>query len=422
MKYILILFLFIIACSSSQPVLNKIEKKAPIFTPLEEQKSVQSGLENFLKNYIHLVKNKRIGLVTNPSGVNRNLQSTIDLLNNHPDVNLTALFGPEHGIRGNQSAGESIKNYMDERTHLPAFSLYGKTLKPTQEMLANVDVLIFDIQDVGIRSYTYISTMAKIIETAADFNKEIIIFDRPNPLGGVSVEGNIVKDGYFSLVSYFPIAYRHGMTMGEIALMYNKERNLNARLTVIPLLNWKREMLWPDTGLPWVPTSPHVPHWQTSFFLPLTGIIGELQSISIGVGYTSPFEMIGAQFINADELSDALNNLHLSGIQFRPVHYKPFYYLMTGETVHGVQIYITDLQAMRPFMAGLQILKTLIDLYPAYDVLKNTDRISAFNKVLGSDAIYNGLKAGKSVTRLEEEWQDDLNSFLKIRQKYLLYK
>jgi len=420
MKLFLLGLFFILSCSTSTPVLKNNEKDF-VLPVLQEKKIVQSGLENFLQNFIHLVKNKRVGLITNPSAINRHFISSIDLLYKHPDVNLTALFGPEHGIRGDKEAGESIKNVRDEKTNLPVYSLYGTAFKPTAEMLTEVDVLIFDIQDVGVRSYTYIAAMAKAIEAAAEFNKEIIILDRPNPLGGLNVEGNLVKDGYFSFFSYFPIAYRHGMTIAEIATMFNIENKLNARLTVVPLLNWQREMLWPDNDLPWVPTSPHVPHWKTAFFLPLTGIIGELKSISIGVGYTSPFELIGAPFINADVLCDALNKLHLAGLQFRPVHFKPYYFLMANEMVHGVHIYITDLKAAKPFVAGLHILKTIMTLYPDYNVFKNTDRIKTFNMVLGSDAIYEGLKAGKSVVQLEEEWQEELNAFLKIRQKYLLY-
>jgi uncharacterized protein YbbC (DUF1343 family) len=421
MKYIVFILLFIFSCSSTQPVFKHIEEKKTSLINTEKQKYILSGLENFLQNYIHLVKNKRVGLVTNPSGVNRNLQSTVDLLFEHPEINLTVLFGPEHGIRGRQEAGKSINNNYDDKTNLPVFSLYGKTFKPTQEMLTNIDVLVFDIQDVGVRSYTYISTMAKVIEAAAEFNKEIIILDRPNPLGGNIVEGGIVRDGYFSLFSYFPIAYRYGMTIGEIANMYNMENHLNARLTVIPLLNWQREMFWPETGLPWVPTSPHVPHWQTTFFLPLTGIIGELHSISVGVGYTMPFELIGAPFIDATELAEELNNLHLPGLSFRSVHFIPFYSLMTNKIVHGVQIYLSDIRSMRPVVAGLHILKTIIDLYPEIDVFANNDRIDSFNKVLGSDDVYRGLKAGKSIEQLQAEWQAGLSSFLKIRQKYLLY-
>ncbi|MCB0306934.1 MAG: DUF1343 domain-containing protein, partial [Calditrichaeota bacterium] len=256
-----------------------------------DEKMVVLGVENFLRNHLNLVKGKKVGLITNPSGVDRYLNSTADEFFKHPDIDLTALFGPEHGIRGAIYAGEKISDEVDPHTKLPVFSLYGKHRKPTAEMLQNLDVLVVDIQDIGIRAYTFIYTMAKVMEAAAEFDKEVIVLDRPNPLGGIAIEGNLVQEGFFSFVGMYPIPYRHGMTIGELAKLFNREFKINCDLTVIPMLNWERNMFWDDTRLPWVPTSPHVPHWETTLFMSATGLFGELRTLSEGVGYTSPFEI-----------------------------------------------------------------------------------------------------------------------------------
>lgn len=414
--FMLFCFIPLCYCSSSKPVIQKSNVKKNVIKPATE---VISGLENFLQNHLQLVHNKRVGLITNPSGIDRNYNSTADLFFELAEINLTTLFSVEHGIRGDADAGQKISDYKDPITDLPVYSLYGSKKKPTVEMLDSIDVLIFDIQDVGVRSYTYISSMGMIIEAAAENNVEIIILDRPNPLSGLIVEGNIAEE--FSMVSYYPIAYCHGMTVGEIALMYNSENNLNAELTIIPLLNWQRSMFWDETGLPWIPTSPHVPHWETTLFLPLTGVIGELLSLNIGVGYTAPFEYVGAPWINAHVLADSLNSLKLPGLYFSPSHFKPYYSIHKGENCHGVQIHILDKHTFKPFIAGIYILKTLSDLYPDQDLFSEPGRLKSFNHVLGSSNIYNGLKSGKRVEEIEAEWQPGFKEFLETRQKYLLY-
>jgi uncharacterized protein YbbC (DUF1343 family) len=421
MKYLIIIILSLFACSSQSPVLEQKQDAKPIEKFQQKSGHVILGLESFLKNHVSLVKGKRVGLVTNPSGVNRRLQSAADLFFEHPNINLVALFGPEHGIRGDIFAGHKIVDQADPKTGLPVFSLYGKNRKPTKEMLAGIDVLIFDIQDIGIRSYTFISTLGLLVEAAAENDKELIVLDRPNPIDGVHVEGNIVQEGFFSFIGYFPIAYRHGMTVGEIAQMHNTEKKLGAKLTVIPALNWKREMYWQETGLPWVPTSPHVPHWETSLYLATSGTFGELHVLSEGVGYTMPFEYVGAPWINSEEYAQALNNLNLPGIIFRPVYFKPYYFRLKDENCKGVQLHITDLNTFNSFRTSLHIMKTTMDLYPDHDLFANKNRIPAFNKVMGGDRITTGLQNGKTVEELETEWQDELAAFKKIRKKYLLY-
>jgi uncharacterized protein YbbC (DUF1343 family) len=421
MKFLFLLFLTAFSCSSPSKIIKPSESKKVVEIPDSKSNPVILGLENFLTNHVALVKGKRVGLVTNPSGVNRKLQSSADLFFEHPDINLTALYSPEHGIRGDIFAGHKIKDQSDPKTGLPVFSLYGKTRKPTKEMLDGIDVIMFDIQDIGIRSYTFISTMGLLIEAAAEFDKEIIILDRPNPLGGLIVEGAIVQEGYYSFVSYFPIAYRHGMTIGEIARMHNAENKLGARLTIIPLQNWKREMFWDDTDLPWVATSPHVPHWETALYMATTGIFGELHTLSEGIGFTLPFEYVGAPWVKAQEFADSLNNLNLAGIIFRPVYFKPYYFRLKDQNCQGVQLHITDYAQFKSHSTSLHIMKTSMDLYPGHDLFANKDRIKMFNKVMGSDAVFSGLKNGKSVEELENEWQKELAVFKELRKKYLLY-
>jgi len=379
------------------------------------------GIENLLKNHLSIVTGKRVGLLTNPSGVNRQLQSTIDLLFYHTEIDLVALFGPEHGIRGAIHAGEKIDSDRDPETGLPVYSLYGNTRKPTKEMFESLDAIIVDIQDIGARSYTYIYTMAKVMETAAEYEKEVIILDRPNPVGGIAVEGNVVHNGFFSFVGLYPLAYRHGMTIGELAKYFNTEFNINCRLNIIPLKNWNREMYWKDTELPWVPTSPHIPHWETVLFYIATGTFGELHTLSEGVGYTSPFEIAGSTWIEAIPYAEALNKLGLPGVAFRPLHFRPYYFRNDGKMHQGVQLHITDYKTFKPFITGLYIMKTTMELYPDQNLFKYKRRIKMFNKVMGSDRVMNALLSGETVQEIERDWQKELDDFISIRKKYLIY-
>ncbi len=375
-----------------------------------------------MAHFIHLVKNKRVGLLTNPSGVNQKIENTADLFFKHPDINLTALFGPEHGIRGAVYAGEKIKDELDITTGLPVFSLYGANRKPTAEMLKNVDVLIVDIQDIGVRAYTFIYTMAKVMEAAAEHGKQVIVLDRPNPLGGRIVEGNLVEKGYFSFVGLYPIPYRHGMTIGELAVFFNTEYKINCDLTVIPLSGWTRDMYWDATGLPWIPPSPHVPHWKTVLFMSSTGTFGELHTLSEGVGYTSPFELVGAPWINGAEFAQALNDLKLAGVIFRPLYYKPYYGLFKGEVCQGVQIHLTDATVYKSYLNGFYIMSVIRRLYPDHNLFAKSSRLKMFNKVVGCDWIAHDIQNNVPVQEIENKWQKELNAFTQIREKYLLYK
>ncbi|RMH65725.1 MAG: DUF1343 domain-containing protein [Calditrichaeota bacterium] len=381
----------------------------------------RTGLENFLGREAVAFKGKKLGLITNPSAVDDRLVPAYVRIHEHPDLNLTALYGPEHGLFSAAGAGEKVGHATEPRFGLPVYSLYGATRQPTPEMLKDIDVLIFDIQDIGIRSYTYIYTMALAMQAAKRDGKTFVVLDRPNPLGGEQVEGNVAREEFFSFVGMYPIAYRHGMTAGELALMFNDAFGIHADLKVIKMSGWKRSMLWPETGRSWVPTSPHVPHWQTALFMPATGIIGELLSVNIGVGYTSPFELIGAPYINALSFADILNALHLPGVLFRPTQYKPYYSVFKGELCQGVQIHITNPRTFRPFETGLYLLKFLYDQYPHHNPFHKEKRLSSFFKTAGSDQIYKDILAGKGVDDIRAGWRVELHQFKNLRKKYLLY-
>ena len=312
------------------------------------QIKIKTGIEVLKSSNFKCLEGKRVGLITNPTGVDNNMVSDIDILAAAPNVNLVALFGPEHGVRGNAHAGDAVSDEKDPATNIPVYSLYGKTRKATPEMLKDIDVLVYDIQDIGCRSFTYISTMGLAMEAAAENGKEFIVLDRPNPLGGLKVEGNLVEDDCISFVSQFKIPYIYGLTCGELATMLNEEgmlkNGVKCKLTVIKMKGWKRKMDYVKTGLQWIPSSPHVPHTHSPFFYPISGIVGEFGYYSIGVGYTIPFEMFGAPWIKADELANAMNALNLPGVIFRPIYAKPFYSVFSGKQIEGVQIHITDVQ------------------------------------------------------------------------------
>ena len=260
-----------------------------------QAQTVKTGLEVLTEGQFHVLKGKKVGLITNPTGINRNLVSTVDILFNAPEVDLVALYGPEHGVRGDYTAGAHVGFFKDPKTGLPVYSLYGKNKKPSKEMLKGIDVLVYDIQDIGSRSYTYISTLGLAMEAAAENNVKMVVLDRPNPLGGLKMEGMVTEADFISFVSQFPIPYVHGLTVGELAVFLNNEKLLKngaqCDLEVVKMQNWKRNMNFEATGLPWVASSPHIPHAHSSYYYPISGILGELYVYNIGVGYTLPFQL-----------------------------------------------------------------------------------------------------------------------------------
>ena len=388
---------------------------------------VETGLEMLVKSDFEILKGKRVGLITNPTGVDRNLRSAIDILYNAPGVKLTALYGPEHGVRGDFSAGEIIGSAKDPATGIPVYSLYGETRKPTKEMLEGIDILVYDIQDIGSRSYTYISTLGLAMEAAAENNIPFVVLDRPNPLGGIRMEGPLVQPGFISFVSQYPVPYIHGLTVGELAKFLNEERLLKNRmrckLEVIKMNGWKRDMIFEETGLLWIPSSPHIPHAQSPLFYPATGIIGELYVASIGVGYTLPFQLFAAEWIDADSLAKNLNSLSLPGVIFRPVHYKPYYNVSQGKIVHGVQIHLTDPKRAPLTLLQFYILQEAHNLWPEKDLFKLADpsRLEMFDKVCGTDKIRIEFTKTWRVSSIIDLWNEGIQPFREKVDKYLLY-
>lgn len=393
-----------------------------------EKPVVKPGVEVLKERGFDVLKGKRVGLLTNPTGIDRSLKSTIDILWEAPEVNLVALYGPEHGVRGDFDAGDYVENYIDEQTGLPVYSLYGKTRIPTPEMLENVDVIVYDIQDIGCRSYTYISSMGNIMTAAADNNIEIVVLDRPNPLTGNKIEGNVAEEGFFSFVSAYPIPYVYGLTPGEVAMMINEEGWLDTdkkcKLTVVPMEGWKRNMTFEDTGLPWVPTSPHIPHAYSAAYYVATGILGELKAVDEGVGYTIPFQLYGAEWIDDPfELAKRMNALGIEGIGFRPIVYKPFYRVFQGKTMKGVQLHIMDFEKTELMYVQFRFLEVLHEMYPDLDVFSiNPHRLAMFDKVCGTDEIRKKFSERYRFEDIKPILEKDVESFRNLSKKYYLYR
>lgn len=384
------------------------------------EQPVKLGIDVLRKNHT-VLKGKRVGLITNPTGVNNNLTASAEIILCLPDVKLVALFGPEHGIKGGKMGNITESG---TRKDIRTFSLHSAVKRPTAEMLKGIDTLVFDIQDIGARSYTYISTMRYCMEEAAKYNIQFVVLDRPNPLGGLLIDGPLLDMNFESFVGPAVIPYIHGMTIGEIALLLNKEMGINCNLTVIKMENWKRSMLWEDTKLLWTPTSPHIPEPDTPFFYPMTGILGELGIVNIGVGYTLPFKLVGAPWINANEIAYNLNSKKLSGVHFQTFHFTPFYGLYKDKECNGVRIIITNKRTYQPVAIGYYIIETLMTLYPEnfnFSLIK-TANIDMFDKVNGTNIIRKQFQAGIEAKGVVKAYQPALKEFIKKRTQYLLYE
>ncbi len=389
---------------------------------------IKTGLETLISSNFEILKGKKVGLITNPTGVDHNLKSTIDILFRSTDVHLVALFSPEHGVRGDFAAGEQVGTITDSETNLPIYSLYGKTRKPTAEMLKGIDILVYDVQDIGSRSYTYISTLGLAMEAAAENNISFVVLDRPNPLGGIRMEGPVTLPKFTSFVSQFPIPYIHGFTVGELAAFLNGEgllkNSIKCKLHIVKMSGWNRNMSFEDTGLPWVPSSPHIPHAQSPQFYPATGILGELYVVSIGVGYTLPFQLIGAEWFDADSLARNLNSLQLNGVIFRPVHYKPYYSVLQGKAIHGVQVHLSA--ASKAYLSLIQfyVLQEAHKLWPDKDVfsLCEKSRLEMFDKVCGTDQVRLEFTKNFRVSDIQDIWTRDIPGFKAKAEKYFLYR
>ena len=392
---------------------------------------VTTGLEVLVENGFEPLLGKRVGLVTNPSGVDRQFRSTIDILFQAPEVNLVALFGPEHGVRGDVYAGDHVDSSKDARTGLPVHSLYGATREPTPEMLKGIDVMVYDIQDVGTRCYTFISTLGLVMRACAAAGIEVVVLDRPNPLGGNKVEGCVVEDGFYSFVSQYKIPFLYGLTVGELATLINQEelnrgqrgrlKPVQCKLTVVPMRGWHRDMLYKDTGLPWILPSPNIPSMQSALCYGASGIAGEFGLLNSGVGYTIPFETFAAEWIDADALLDRLNSYRIPGVAFRTIHYKPISGSKSGVLLHGVQFTFTDYEACPVSLVQFYVMQAVNALYPDKNPypLASTDML---DKVCGTDYVRMAFGMQMKVADIVEYWNKDVEAFKKLSQVYYLYR
>jgi len=381
----------------------------------------------FLSRKIGLISGRRVGLLAHPASVDRNLNHIVDLFHRHPAIQLTVLMGPQHGFRGEtQDNMVEWDGYVDTDTGLPVFSLYGETRRPTEEMLSLLDVLVVDLQDVGARYYTFIHTLALAMEACSQSGKELIVLDRPNPIGGISVEGTVLHPEFRSFVGLYPLPIRHGMTVGELANYFNGEFRIDCDLTVVPMEGWIRDMYFDGTRLPWVLPSPNMPCLETAIVYPGSCLL-EGTNVSEGRGTTRPFEFSGAPWVDPAALVAELNRLDLSGVVFRPTHFCPTFHKWSGDLVGGVQIHVTDRRAFRPFRTGL----ALVSLYrrfgaerfrwkaPPYEY---EYKLLPFDILCGTDQVRLLIESGEAIEEMEAAWKQELLDFCDIRKKYLLYE
>lgn len=394
---------------------------------------VRSGLEVLLRERLALLRGRRVGLVTHPAAVLPDLTASVDALRG-AGVQLTTLFGMEHGLAGSAADGQALADGLDGRTGLPVFSLYGAHKAPTAEMLAGVDALVYDVQDVGVRFYTFISTLHHLLAAARRHGRPLIVLDRPNPLNGLVVEGPLVAPGFESFVGVAPLPVRHGMTAGELARCFNDllsgvgsagGAGPAADLTVVEMQGWRRSMWFDATGLPWIPTSPAMPHLSTATVYPGACLL-EAVNVSEGRGAALPFEQCGAPWVDAYDLARALNALALPGIRFRPTSFEPGGNKYAGQTCYGVQLHVTDRDALQPVRLGLHLIAALKALYPGQLTWSDYARADGaelfhFDRLIGSAGVRAALDAGIPVQQITADWWAAEEEFRYRRRTYLLY-
>ena len=401
-------------------------------TSFASEPVVKTGIEVLRDRGFDILIGKRGGLVTNPSGVDRHLNSTIDILYNAPGVRLVALYGPEHGVRGDVYAGGKVADTKDEATGLPVYSLYGSTRKPTPEMLEGIDVMVYDIQDVGVRSYTFISTLGLVMEACAAKDIGVVVLDRPNPLGGNKIEGCYVEQPFNSFVSQYKIPYIYGLTVGELAELINEEglnrgqkgnqEPVKCRLKVVPMEGWTREMLYEDTGLPWVLPSPNIPFKDTPMYYAAAGVCGELYGfMNIGIGYTLPFQIFGALWLDPVKLKERLDSYNLPGISFRTIWFKPFSGSHKGELVKGLQYFFTDYEKARVTETQFYVMQAVAELYPDKKAFEVITGYGLFDKVCGTDYVRLEFAKRYKVADIQDYWRKDEESFRRLSQRYQIY-
>ncbi|MEN6371230.1 MAG: DUF1343 domain-containing protein [Armatimonadota bacterium] len=382
---------------------------------------VKTGIEILLDRRSGPVFDGKTGLITNRSAVTSDLTPSFDALL-EAGVNITSLFAPEHGITGQAADGEHIASFVDEKTGIPVYSLYGTSKKPAPKMLAGVDVLLFDIQDVGARFYTFLYTMAYAMEASAGAGKPFIVLDRPNPIGGMSIEGPVLDPEFSSFVGLYPVPVRYGMTIGEFAGMINKEFGIGAELTVVPLSGWKREMWFNETGLPWVPPSPAMPSLEAAEVYPGACLL-EGTNVSEGRGTAMPFQTTGAPWIDGSKLADELNQANLPGIHFNPANFTPLSSKYTGQECSGVFWQVTDRDKFLPVMTGVKVIEAIRRLQPKEFEFRKTgaDGRCFFDLLAGTDRLRLDIESGRSAEEIAAGWEDGIREFCAVRRRCLLY-
>jgi len=384
------------------------------------------GVEVLLDEKLDLIRGQRVGLVCNPASVLPNFRHDADIFFEHPDINLTALFGPQHGIRGDvQYNMIETPHVRDDRTGLMVYSLYSETRIPTEEMCDEIDTFVVDLQDVGCRIYTYTYTMAYCMMAAAKFGKRVVVCDRPNPINGIDVEGNVTEKEFTSFVGQFELPTRPGMTIGEMATLFNEHFGIGCDLEVVKMTGWGREMWHEDTGLPWTLPSPNIPTIDTCVVFPATVHL-EGTELSEGRGTTKPFELNGAPYIDAYAWAAELRKFNFPGVAFREAYFQPWFSEFAGETCSGIQLHVTDRSVFTPVIVGIAMVKTAREMYPdnfqwrqneyEYEFGRN-----AFDIVSGTDTIRKAFEAGASLDEIKAAWEPRFGEFLKMRESVLMY-
>ncbi|MEO9171181.1 MAG: DUF1343 domain-containing protein [Candidatus Baltobacteraceae bacterium] len=378
--------------------------------------AITLGDEVFLNETWRELAGRGVGVITNQTGVTSRLQTIVDAIRRNPRIALKGIYAPEHGFRGDRTAGAYVASYTDPDTHLPVYSLYGPTRHPSAAMLEGVDVLLFDIQDVGSRAYTFVSTMAYAMESAKEHGKEIWILDRPNPLGD-TLEGPVLEPEFSSFIGLYPIPMRHGMTVGELARLFNDRFGIGAKLRVIPMRGYERSMIWPETHLQWVQSSPNIPDWQTTFVYVCTGLIDNA-GINNGTGFTKPFFYAGALGIDASALANRLNSHALPGVYFRAASWSPIAGFWKDRELSGVELVVFDPRVFPGVRTAVEILTAVRDTAPH---AIHIAQAAALDRDWGTSSLRTGLLAGKSAAEIGAGWIPALERFRTLREKYLLY-
>jgi uncharacterized protein YbbC (DUF1343 family) len=390
------------------------------------RKHIKLGLEKLLEGQHGIPAGARVGLICNQASVNHQFHHAADLLHEHPAIKLTALFGPQHGIRGDvQDNMIETDHTVDRETGLPIHSLYSETREPTEEMLRDLDVLVFDMQDVGCRIYTFAYTMANCMTAARKFGKKVIVCDRPNPINGRQVAGNVLEPAQASFVGLFATPTRHGMTLGELARMFNEHFEIGCDLEVLTMEGWERGHWIDETDAPWVMPSPNIPTLDSATVFPGT-VHFEGTQLSEGRGTTRPFELVGAPYINPEEYARTLNQMNLAGVFFRSCIFRPTFQKHGGVSCGGVQLHVTDRNTFEPVTSGLAMVKAAYDLYgpefrwkePPYEYVYDRN---PFDVIAGTSSIREAFEQGSTIEEIQKSWTEPLRNFMKVRERYLLY-